>query len=68
MLPLLCALTSPDPLLCVLAAGNGSVTYAEWVDFWKNVVAQPEYLEEDVIEEIDSIIEGGSWVDWNDGR
>ena len=23
---------------------------------------------EDVTEEVDSMMEGGSWVDWNDGR
>jgi len=47
---------------------NGSVTYEEWLDFWTNVVAQPEYDEADVIEEIDNIMQGGSWVDWSDGR
>jgi len=47
---------------------NGCVTYEEWVDFWRNVVAQPDYSEEDVIEELLSIKEGGSWVDFNDGR
>ena len=44
------------------------MTYAEWVEFWRNVLAQPEYEEEDVMEEIDSMKAGGSWVDWNDGR
>uniref|UniRef100_A0A7S2GZQ1 EF-hand domain-containing protein n=1 Tax=Haptolina brevifila TaxID=156173 RepID=A0A7S2GZQ1_9EUKA len=47
---------------------NGSITYEEWIDFWRNVVAQPEYSEEDVVEELMSIKAGGSWVDWNDGR
>ena len=54
---------------CVRAsAGNGEVTYDEWVDFWKNVLAQPEYDVEEVSEELDNMLEGGSWVDWNDGR
>ena len=48
--------------------GNGEVTYDEWLEFWQNVLAQPDYQEEDVLEELDSMIEGGSWVDWNDGR
>jgi len=47
---------------------NGSITFEEWIDFWRNVIAQEEYEEEDVIEELKSIKAGGSWVDWNDGR
>lgn len=47
---------------------NGSVTYEEWLDFWRNVNAQPDYDEETVLEELENIKEGGSWVDWNDGR
>lgn len=47
---------------------KGEVTQEKWNDFWKNVVAQPDYDEADIIEEMDGIIEGGSWVDWNDGR
>ena len=47
---------------------NGSVTFDEWLDFWKNVLAQPEYEEEEVLEEIDEIMTGGAWVDFNDGR
>ena len=57
----------PCPL-CAARTDNGEVTYAEWVEFWRNVLAQPEYEEEEVMEEIDSMIAGGSWVDWNDGR
>ena len=47
---------------------DGEVTYDEWLDFWRNVMAQSEYKEEDVLEELDNMLEGGSWVDWNDGR
>ena len=49
-------------------AGNGEVTFPEWLDFWRNVLAQPDYSEEEVEEELDNMLEGGSWVDWNDGR
>ena len=49
-------------------APGSEVTFPEWVDFWKNVLAQPEYTEEEVCEELDNMLEGGSWVDWNDGR
>ena len=48
--------------------GNGEVTFPEWLDFWRNVLAQPDYTEEEVEEELDNMLEGGSWVDWNDGR
>ena len=48
--------------------GDGSVTEVEWVGFWENVMAQPDYTEEEVLEELDGILEGGSWVDFNDGR
>ena len=34
---------------------NGSITFEEWVDFWRNVVAQEEYDEADVIQELKSI-------------
>ena len=47
---------------------NGSVTFEEWLDFWKNVLSQPDYDEADVLEEVEMIMEGGAWVDWNDGR
>jgi len=48
--------------------GNGEVTYEEWVEFWRNVLAQPDYSEEEVSDELDNMLQGGSWVDWNDGR
>jgi len=50
--------------------GNGAVTFAEWISFWENVISQEAYKnnEEEVLEELDSIISGGSWVDWDDGR
>lgn len=47
--------------------GNGSVTWEEFSEFWKNVVGSG-YSEEDLIEEVEMMLEGGSWVDFNDGR
>ena len=29
---------------------------------------QEIYTEEDELEELDAMLKGGSWVDWNDGR
>ena len=46
---------------------NGEVSKAEWLEFWQNVLAH-KYTAEEVEEEVDMMMEGGSWVDWNDGR
>lgn len=47
--------------------GNGSVSWDEFLAFWKNVVGSG-YPEDDVLEEVEMMLEGGSWVDFNDGR
>ena len=44
-----------------------SITWDEFLAFWKNVVASG-YSKEDLEEEVDMMIDGGSWVDFNDGR
>lgn len=46
---------------------DGELTLAEWKAFWRNVLKH-DYSAEDVLEEVNSMLEGGSWVDWNDGR
>ena len=47
--------------------GDGSVTWDEFFAFWKNVLGSG-YSEEDLIEEVDMMMEGGAWVDFDDGR
>lgn len=54
---------------------NGSITFEEWIDFWRNVIAQEEYEEEDVIEELKSIKVRLGWsgnavsrIDFEGGR
>ena len=47
---------------------NESISFDEWIDFWNNVLSTGIYTEEDVLEELDAMLKGGSWVDWNDGR
>ena len=47
--------------------GNGEVSWDEFLAFWQNVVASG-YSQEDLEEEVQMMIEGGSWVDFNDGR
>ena len=47
--------------------GNGEVDVDEWILFWKNVIAHG-YDEDELIEEIDMMMEGDAWVDFDDGR
>ena len=47
--------------------GNTTITFAEWVGFWENVRSS-NYDEDDLIGEIEEIIQGGSWVDFDDNR
>ena len=47
--------------------GNDSVSWADFLAFWKNVVGSG-YSQEDILEEVQMMIEGGSWVDFDDGR
>ena len=47
--------------------GNESISWEEFRKFWQNVVGSG-YPQEDVEEEVDMMLEGGSWVDFNDGR
>jgi len=47
--------------------GNQNISWAEFLAFWKNVVASG-YSTDDLKEEVEMMLEGGSWVDFNDGR
>lgn len=46
---------------------HGQITAQEFMKFWVQVKAAG-YKEKDINEELDNIIEGGTWVDWKDGR
>ena len=46
---------------------NGSISWAEFLEFWQNVAASG-YSEDELTDEVDMMMEGGSWVDFNDGR
>ena len=57
---------------CVRRSADGALATAwcrwpEFRAFWQNVVGSG-YSVEDLMEEVDMMLEGGSWVDWNDGR
>mmetsp|Transcript_31415 Transcript_31415/g.85882 ORF Transcript_31415/g.85882 Transcript_31415/m.85882 type:complete len:228 (+) Transcript_31415:109-792(+) len=47
--------------------GDGSITFDEWISFWVNVLAHG-YDCDDLEEEVEMLLEGNSWVDFNDGR
>lgn len=47
--------------------GSGTITYDEFMDFWKNV-KRSGYSDKEILSEVESMMEGGSWVDWNDFR
>ena len=47
--------------------GEDAISKDKWLEFWKNVVASG-YPQDDVLEEVDMILSGGSWVDFDDGR
>lgn len=40
---------------------DGAIQLEEWIEFWE-IVMESGYKEEDVVEELDSMIKGGSWV------
>lgn len=46
---------------------HGRITAAEWMTFWLQVKGSG-YKEKAILEEIANMLEGGSWVDWKDGR
>jgi len=47
--------------------GDLSITWDEFHSFWQNVIASG-YEPEDIKEEVEMMMEGGSWVDFDDGR
>jgi Ca2+-binding EF-hand superfamily protein len=49
---------------------NKSISYQEWVSFWANVKNSPEhsYPEEEIIEEVQAMLKGEAWRDWDDGK
>lgn len=46
---------------------DGNVSEDEWLCFWKNVLMHG-YEAQDLEDELDALIDGGSWVDYSDGR
>lgn len=46
---------------------KGAIDAKDWVDFWIQVKSSG-YKEDSMLEELEQLLEGGSWVDWNDDR
>ena len=47
--------------------GDGKISHEEWTNFWRNVLKHG-YTAEELETEVDEMVEGGAWVDFNDGR
>jgi len=47
--------------------GSGAIDSEEFVKFWI-CVRKNGYKEQDILDELDELLEGGAWVDWKDGR
>ena len=46
---------------------NGSISCEEFIGFWQQV-RDSGYPEDDILDELEMMLEGGSWVDWKDNR
>lgn len=46
---------------------NTYITYDEFLDFWTNVLSSG-YSAEEVQEEVENLMKGEAWRDWDDGR
>jgi len=52
----------------VEASGSGAVIRRhDWIEFWHQV-KKHDYSDEQIIEELDNIMNGESWVDWLDEK
>ena len=47
--------------------GDGEIQYNEWIDFWR-IVYDSGYSEEEISNELENIINGGSWVKFETNR
>jgi len=47
--------------------GSGAIDADEFASFWVHV-RKNGYKEQDILDELDELLEGGAWVDWKDGR
>eukprot|EP00406_Dinophysis_acuminata_P079481 CAMPEP_0179253922 /NCGR_PEP_ID=MMETSP0797-20121207/22981_1 /TAXON_ID=47934 /ORGANISM="Dinophysis acuminata, Strain DAEP01" /LENGTH=274 /DNA_ID=CAMNT_0020961801 /DNA_START=255 /DNA_END=1079 /DNA_ORIENTATION=- len=46
---------------------HGVITPEEWIAFWLQVKSHG-YKDSDIVQELNSMLEGSPWVDWKDGR
>ena len=47
--------------------GDGEIQYNEWIDFWR-IEYDSGYSEEEISNELENIINGGSWVKFETNR
>mmetsp|Transcript_103272 Transcript_103272/g.194340 ORF Transcript_103272/g.194340 Transcript_103272/m.194340 type:complete len:135 (-) Transcript_103272:74-478(-) len=46
---------------------NGNISEKEWLAFWVQVF-ENGYTEQQILEEVEEMMQGGTWVDWKDNR
>eukprot|EP00930_Biecheleria_cincta_P085329 TRINITY_DN74722_c0_g1_i1.p1 TRINITY_DN74722_c0_g1~~TRINITY_DN74722_c0_g1_i1.p1 ORF type:complete len:132 (+),score=36.73 TRINITY_DN74722_c0_g1_i1:75-470(+) len=46
---------------------DSSITLKEFMGFWQQV-KDSGYTDQDILEEIEAMLDGGAWVDWKDTR
>eukprot|EP00933_Yihiella_yeosuensis_P067618 TRINITY_DN72557_c0_g1_i1.p1 TRINITY_DN72557_c0_g1~~TRINITY_DN72557_c0_g1_i1.p1 ORF type:complete len:124 (+),score=45.48 TRINITY_DN72557_c0_g1_i1:51-422(+) len=46
---------------------DGTITCQEFMDFWSQVKGAG-YTDQDIMDELDNVLEGGSWTNFKDGR
>eukprot|EP00746_Dinoflagellata_sp_MGD_P009108 gnl/MRDRNA2_/MRDRNA2_118381_c0_seq1.p1 gnl/MRDRNA2_/MRDRNA2_118381_c0~~gnl/MRDRNA2_/MRDRNA2_118381_c0_seq1.p1 ORF type:complete len:128 (-),score=43.49 gnl/MRDRNA2_/MRDRNA2_118381_c0_seq1:67-450(-) len=61
------AKVNADAMFNEVADGSGSITEAGFLEFWSQV-KKSGYKDKDILDELESMMEGGSWVDWKDQR
>ena len=47
--------------------GDGEIQYDEWIDFWR-IVYDSGYSEDEISNELENMIHGGSWVKFETNR
>mmetsp|Transcript_105889 Transcript_105889/g.294662 ORF Transcript_105889/g.294662 Transcript_105889/m.294662 type:complete len:120 (+) Transcript_105889:83-442(+) len=46
---------------------NQTINIKEYLEFWEQV-KKSGYKEKEILDEVEKMSNGGSWVDWKDGR
>jgi len=47
---------------------DSEITIDEWKGFWENLLQTGIYKPEEIESELETLLRGEAWVDWNDNR